>query len=243
MRFSLPAAGGALSLLGLCACATVSAPVLRHQTGETLGPKKFRASLRAEKSRIFAPASTTDTAEIEQEDSVFQGVILGLQAEAGILPKLDAQLGFSLTPSGGGWRVGAKYKVFQRGAFAGAAMLGYGASSGSGSVSYATSDAPIEIEQTLSMRILDFSMPVSFRIDPSFAIYGGWMLLRTNVNGSFGSSVVSDISYDPGLNIGVKITHGIFEGDLEFAMIRVHDPFMDGGRNIPFFGASFGILF
>ena len=40
-------------------CSTVSAPVLRNETGETLGQKHYRVFGHYESSRIFTPGEAT----------------------------------------------------------------------------------------------------------------------------------------------------------------------------------------
>jgi hypothetical protein len=239
--------GSALGGFGLAlwssGCTTVNAPVLRHQTGETLGQKKFRVSGHLETSRLFQPSSTVETAGIAQNTTIFQGSLLGVQAEAGVMPQLDLQGGANFTASGGGWKAGAKYQFFKNARFAASGMLGYAVSSGSGTVTYLTGATPVEISETLSAQTLDLSVPVSFRVGPMFAIYSGLMLLRSSVSGSLGTLVVSDVSYDLGTNLGMKITSGIFEGDLEFAFLSVNDPFALSRRMVPYAGLSFGVTF
>jgi hypothetical protein len=228
---------------GLCACTTVNAPVLRHETGETLGSKHLRVMGHFESSRLFQPAATAETAGIAQGNSVFEGSLLGVQVDGGVLPQLDLQLGANFTLDGGGWKAGAKYQFFRSARLAAAAMLGYAKSSGSGTVTYLTSGTPVQIDQTLSTYTIDLSVPVSFRINPSIAVYSGLMLLRSGATGSLGNNVVSDISNDIGSNLGVKVTVSMFEGDVEVAYLLVHDPFTDSAHFIPYAGFSFGVKF
>jgi hypothetical protein len=232
-----------LCALGGTACTTVSAPVLRHQTGETLGQKRFRIFGHYESSRIFQPISTPETVSVPQTNSIFQGSFVGVQAEGGVLPNLDLQLGTYFTSGGGGWRLGGKYQAYRSGRIAASAMLGYSAASGTGTVTYMTAAQPIEVSQTLSAYTVDLSVPVSFRINPMFAFYGGPMLLRSGVSGSFGGNVVSDTSNDLGANLGLQVTSGMFVGDLELAELKVHDPFADASRFVPYLGMSFGVVF
>lgn len=233
----------ALVMLAGSGCATVGAPVLHHQTGETLGQKRFRVFGHYETSRIFAPASTAETLGIEQDNSIFQGSFLGVEVDGGVLPQLDLQLGANFTAGGGGWRLGAKYQILRNGRIAVAAMAGYAATSGSGTYTYLTAATPVEIQQTLSASTIDLSMPVSYRVAGPFIVYGGPQFLRSGVSGSFGSAFVEDSTVDWGLNLGVQVTYGVFMGDLEVAEVLVQDPFTDSHRLIPFVGLSFGMMF
>lgn len=225
-------------------CATVSAPVLKQATGETLGVKKFRILAHYETSRVFAPGTPQGgTATVPQSDSVFRGSYLGVQGEAGILPKLDLQLGANFTASGGGWRVGAKYQIYKVGRFALAGMLGYAAASGTGTLQYLTDDTPQEFTQTLSAYTSDLSAPMSVRIMPWLVAYGGPMWLHSGASGSMAGSVVSDTFNDFGLNLGIQVTQWIFTGSIETAALLMKDPFTDSTRMVPYFGVSFGVVF
>lgn len=236
--------GALLLMLFGSGCATVSAPVLKQATGETLGVKKFRILAHYEMSRIFAPgAPQGGTATVAQKSSVFQGSYLGVQADAGVLTKLDLQLGANFTASGGGWRTGAKYQFLKRGRFALAGMLGYAAASGTGTLQYLTDDTPQEFTQTLSAYTVDMSIPVSLRVMPWLVVYGGPMWLHSGASGSFGGSVVSDTFNDFGTNLGLQITSWIFTGSIESAVLLMQDPFTDSTRMVPYVGVSFGVVF
>ena len=225
-------------------CSTVSAPVLRHETGEVLGEKHFRAYGHFETSRIFAPGAAGDANvfQISQDHSVFQGSYFGVQADGGVLPYLDLQLGANFTAGGGGWRLGAKYQVLRRGRIAVAAMAGYAAASGGGNVTYLTATTPETISLNLSAWTLDLSAPASFRISPWIQLYGGPMMLHSGVSGSYGGAVVGDSYNDFGMNLGLRIGTGLLFGDFEAAELMVQDPFTGGERFIPYMGVSFGVL-
>ncbi len=228
---------------GLCGCTTVATSVLRHQTGESLGVGKFRGFGYFETARLATPGTTEATYLIDQNKDVFQGMMLGMQGEVGVMQSLDLMLGTNFSADGGGWKVGAKYQFLKMGNLAGAGMLSYGARSAKGNVTYLTADQPVELATTLSAYTFDFSAPVSYRISPAFAAYSGLMLLRTSVSGSLGPDVVSMTNYDLGFNLGCKINAGRFEGTIEFAFLRVGDPFMDSTRIVPYAGLSFGVAF
>jgi hypothetical protein len=233
-----------LLVLSGAGCATVSAPVLKQATGESLGVKKFRILAHYEMSRIFAPGTPQGgTANVEQSNSVFQGSYLGVQAEGGVLPGLDLQLGANFTASGGGWRTGAKYQIYKGGRFAVASMLGYAAASGEGTLQYLTDDVPQEYTQTLSAYTVDVSIPMSVRINPMFVVYGGPMWLHSGASGSLGGNVVEDTFNDFGANLGLQISHWIFTGSIEAAGLLMRDPFMESTRLVPYAGVSFGVIF
>lgn len=226
-------------------CSTVSAPVLRNETGETLGQKRFRVFGHYESSRIFTPGEATDpiASGVNQNNSAFQGSLLGIQADGGVLPQLDAQVGAFFTSDGGGWRVGAKYQLHRGGRLAVAAMAGYSVMSGSGTVTYLTTGIPENIPQTLSSSTIDLSVPVSFRFGPVIALYGGPMWLHSAISGSYDGLVGADTYNDFGANLGLQFTSGIFTGDLEAAELLVQDPFVGSSRMVPYVGISFGVLF
>ncbi|OFZ21555.1 MAG: hypothetical protein A2X94_05470 [Bdellovibrionales bacterium GWB1_55_8] len=232
-------------LLAVPGCATMSTPVLRHETGESLGTGRFRASARYETTRTFAAVSDeiVSAGVAEQSTGTFRGTLLGVQVAAGIHANADVQLAGFLTPTGGGWRVGTKYTVKRQGPLSIAAMMGYGALSSAGSQSYLTQAQPVEIQQTLSSTTLDFSSPVSYRFSPTLAAYSGLVLIRTAVSGSFGSMVVNTSQTDFGANLGFRLNIGRYEGDIEAAMMRVYDPFTDGYRLIPFLGLGASMVF
>jgi len=238
-----------LGFLGLVAtasgCSTVGAPVLRHETGDTLGEKKVRVFAHFEMSRIFEPGAASDAqaAGISQNNSVFQGSLFGIEGEVGVLPQLDVQLGANFTATGGGWRLGSKYQFIRRGRFSVAGMAGFSSGSGSTSVSYITATGQEQLSQTLTAWTLDFSIPASLHVSSLLTLYGGPMMLHSGVSGSYGGTVVSDADNDFGLNLGVRVSSGIFVGDIEAAGLMVQDPFVGGERIVPYAGVSFGVLF
>jgi hypothetical protein len=229
-------------LLG-AGCSTVSAPVLRHETGEALGEKHFRVLGHFEASRIFAPGAATDAnvQGVAQGNSVFQGSFLGVEAEGGVLPRLDLQLGADFTLGGGGWRIGAKYELYRVNRVAIAAMAGFASGSGSSNVTYLTAATPETISLTLTAWTLDLSVPASFRLSPWIQLYGGPMMLHSGVSGSYGGAVVSDYYNDFGMNLGVRIGNGRFFGDIEAAYLLMNDPFVGGDRFVPYGGVAFGV--
>jgi hypothetical protein len=246
--FSLKAAttvvAMAIAMIVGSGCATVSAPVLKHATGETLGQKKFRVLGHYETSRIFAPGTPPEgTAGVAQKVEIFRGSFLGVQADGGVLPALDLQLGANFTSGGGGWRVGAKYQILKRGRFAVAGMAGYAAASGADSIEYLTDGTPLELAQTLSAYTFDVSIPASVRLMPWFVVYGGPMWLHSGAKGSLGSYVVNDTFNDFGASLGFQISYWIFTGGFEAAELLVDDRFTDTVRMIPYFGVSFGVMF
>ncbi|MGK5082566.1 hypothetical protein WDW37_04605 [Bdellovibrionota bacterium FG-1] len=234
----------AVAIILLSGCSTVAIPVLRHQTAEALGTQRFRVMGHIETARVFEPLATDQTLGIDQGASLFQGTVLGVRGEAGVSPKFDVQLGALFSSSGGGWRLGAKYEIVRLGGrFASAVSLGYGAASGSGTLTYLTAGQPVEMTQTISANCVDLAFPVSFKISPLMTAYSGLIFMRSYVSGNLGSTLVSDYSHDYGTNLGMKFSEGRFEGDVEIAFLRVSDPFAVSGRFIPYFGGSFGVTF
>ena len=106
-----------------------------------------------------------------------------------------------------------------------------------------TAGTPENVTQTLSAYTFDLSIPASYRFAPAVALYGGPMLLRSGVSGSYGGVVGTDTYDDMGVNLGFQVTSGMFTGDLEVAELLVKDPFVDSSRWIPYVGIAFGVLF
>jgi hypothetical protein len=233
----------ALACAAMCGCATVATPVLRHQTGETLGQNHYRAYGHLERGRIYAPSTTAETVGFEQKNDIYQSTVIGVVGEAGLFSRFDLQGGASFSSSGGGWRIGGKYQLSQKGNIAYAVVAGYSASSGSGKVQYTTEFGTTDISQTLSATVYDVTFPVSYRVSPDLLAYSGLMFLRSRVTGVFNNIGVSDASFNPGINIGFKARKGIFEGDVEIASLWLHDPFSDSSRLVPYFGGSLGVIF
>ena len=228
----------------LCACSTMTTPVLRHETGETLGAKRIKVAAKYESSRIytFVPSGSPVNG-IPQEGQIFQGSLFGLQGTVGVMQKIDFQLGWFLSYHGAGWRVGGKYQILRKNRLAVAGMLGYGADSSSGTVSYFTAMQPLEIDQTLSANTVDLSVPVSYRLTPGVAAYSGLMLFRSGITGTAGGVSVSGLTFDVGSNLGFRLNLDQYEADIEAAFLRIYDPFVDGYRIVPYVGVSVGIIF
>ena len=139
---------GTMILLG-AACSSVTTPVLKHETGETLGQGKAKGGIRVETGRMVPIfPSTMGLAGIEQTASVFTGQIVAIQGAVGIINKLDLGVGSFMSLGGGGWRVYTKFQALgapamgsKSGNFSVAALAGFGRYSSSGSVTYQTSNA------------------------------------------------------------------------------------------------------
>jgi hypothetical protein len=223
----------------------VTAPVLRHETGEALGQYKFRVSAYGEMARIYAPDTLpTEVQGISQKKEVFQAGLLGVQGAVGMLPKLDLQLGAYLSSGGGGWRLGAKYEILRGARFAVAGALAYGSRAGSGTVTYETAGPTLDLDQSLSAQMWELSVPVSFRLIPLVTAYGGLTFFRSAASGSFGTSVVSATFLDVGANLGMRFNvAGPFSADLEGAMLWISDPFIGSRRFIPYMGLGASVTF
>ena len=188
-------------------------------------------------------AAADPAAATIQDAALFQGGGFGITGSAGVLPQLDLQLGTAFSAGGGGWRMGAKYQWFKLGAIAVSGMFGYGAYSGSGDVAFLTAGTPETLNLAMSGHMWELGAPASFRLSPAFAVYSGLTFYHTGVHGSAGTQFVDGSANDLGWNIGIRITVGKIEGDLEAAFLRVHDPFEDSMRFIPYLGTAVGITF
>lgn len=239
MRYALP-----LVALVAQACGTMGTPVLRHETGESLGTGHFRAMGYVESNRVYPLVAAGDpAASIAQSSGVFQAAGFGVMGEAGAMDRLDLQLGTSFSAGGGGWRVGAKYQLVKAGPWAVAAMFGYGAYSGSDDVELVTATGTEDDTLSLTGKMWEISFPVSFRFTPAAAFYSGLAFYHAYVVGSAGTEFVSGTANDLGTNLGLRLTFGRVEGDLEAAFLRVYDPFQQSTRFVPYLGLACGISF
>lgn len=237
-----------LAALGLAAgsssCGTLSTSVLRHQTGEALGPGKIKVSGRIESARMIPVVDSADAAATTaQSTDVYQAASFGAQGEIGALPGLDFQLSTNYAKGGGGWRLGTKYELKRMGPIAVAVMAGYASYFGAGDVTYLTASTPETLSTTLAAQVFDIGFPISYRFSPGIALFSGLTYFHATVKGSVGNAAVSTSAGDLGMNLGFRITSGRVEGDLEGAMLRVSDPFTSGSKFVPFFGISCGVLF
>jgi predicted deacylase len=225
-------------------CGTLSTSVLRHETGESLGPGKAKISARIESARMIPVVASSDAAAATaQSTDVFQAASFGFQGEIGALPGLDFELATNYAKGGGGWRLGSKYELKRLGPIAIAVMGGYGSYFGAGDITYLTPGQPEDVSTTLAAQVLDLGIPVSYRFTPSIAIYSGLTYFHASVKGSVGTSAVEASGGDLGVNAGFRLTSGRIEGDLEGAFLRVSDPFVNGHRFVPYFGIGCGLLF
>ncbi len=64
----------------LTGCTTVTTPVLRHETGESLGGSgNFKAYAHIERARLVPVVGASSTAaSVAQKDDVFAGALLGV---------------------------------------------------------------------------------------------------------------------------------------------------------------------
>jgi hypothetical protein len=224
----------------------MSTPVLRHETGEALGGGgKFRVRAQLETSRLFpvVPADIAAPVTANQEGGLFRGGFFSIHGAAGVTKLLDVQLGTFYTITGGGWRLGSKYQLMQRGRLAMAGMIGYGRFSAKGTQSFSTVSGPVDVSHTLSASSLDISFPVSIRFSKGFALYSGLAYYRSDVTGSADMTGVNDYGNDIGTNVGVKINYGKFEGDIETAFVWMKDTIADSLRLVPYWGFSVGLNF
>lgn len=233
----------------------LSVPALKHETGETVGAGHFRFFGQLETAQTF-PVYPTDSsvAGVSQLSSVFQGTLMGMQAAVGVHKKVELQLGSFLSLRGGGWKLGAKYqilghptmdqgKIADRGNFAVSVAVRYETHAVAGTLTYQTATAPLDMDQTLSGTATEYSVPVSFRLSPNFAVYSGLSLTHSSVSGSVGTGYAQDSTNDFSTRLGVKVNFDRFEGDIETAVVALHDNFSDSARLVPYYGISFGVLF
>lgn len=230
----------------LTGCSTVATPLLRHETAETLGSGRYRVRASLGGARVFPilPASLVGvTTGVAQESGVLAAFQPVVQATAGVIDQLDLSLGTSILLKGGGWRLGAKYRAWSTGALALGAIAGVGRYSARGDVDFRTSTGSATADSVLAASQIDFGVPVSYRIDPEFAVYSGLQFFRTQMSGSVAGESLEQSVLDWGPNLGLHYTRGAFEGSAEAILLRVKDPVSAGSRFQIFFGVSGGVRF
>jgi hypothetical protein len=235
-----------LFLMTASGCSTLTAPVLRHETGENLGSGNFRVLAHFDSSRIFPVVPENSSAATTlQNGTVFTGSLFGVKGEVGVLSIVDLQAEGFAQMSGGGWRLGTKVGIVQLGDFFVAGSLGYGAYSGSGTVTFLTPGYPTDLAQSLSATTTDLSIPISYRISPTFTVYSGFTFYHSEAFGTAGSGGegVSYTSNDTSVNLGFRIVYGRYFGDVEAAILHLYDPFTGSMRSLPYFGAAIGAAF
>lgn len=122
-------------------------------------------------------------------------------------------------------------------------MVGYGAYSGNDDVTLATATGTEDETLSLSGKMWELSAPVSFRLNPTVAFYSGLAFYHASVVGSAGTDFVSGDAADLGTNLGIRLTFGRVEGDVEAAFLRVYDPFEQSTRYVPYLGIACGVTF
>ena len=224
----------------------MSVPVMRHETGETLDPWDFQLRGSVEFSRDFPFVPPTSlAAAVVQDGGIYGASLITAAGVVGLFPRLNAQIGTAFSSSSSGWKVSAKYQFFgatgsaSKG-LAAAGMFGVGSYSGQGTLAYQTSAGTQNLDQSLSSRMFDISVPVSFRFSPEFAVYSGVTLYHHYVSGSSAGGVIANVANDLGINLGVKMVFGKFETDVELTFLNVPDAFTPSSKFLTFFGASFG---
>lgn len=229
----------------LTGCASMTTPVLRHETGDTLGSGAYRVRGRLETSRVFPFAPSTVAAQgVAQDNGVFTGGLVGIEGAMGILNSLDGSLGAFFGVGGSGWRLGTKYKFLGSGAFSLAGMIGLGKYSGSGTAKLRTgTTGESSVTNTLSATVIDFGVPVSYAFTKETVVYSGLHFFKSSVKGSAATEVVSGSSTDYGPNIGLRFQVSQVEVDVEIMLLKVKDPFGGTSKMIPFFGVAGGIPF
>lgn len=234
-----------LGTLALGGCSTMSTPVLRHETGETLGPGKSRLGAGLDSSRMYGLIPSTSPAVGQaQEVDVLRSSHLWLGGSIGLLTKTDIGLRTYFKLGGSGWRLGVKQGLFKFGNLSIAGALNYGSHVGKGSVSYLSSTSQaVAVEQVLGAKQIDFGVPLSYRFGNGLVSYGGLTYFSTNVTGVADTVAVTKSVGEIGLNLGVRIPwSGLgrpMEVDIEGAMLSASDP--TGGGSMLHYGLGLGI--
>lgn len=228
----------------LSACSSMSTPVLRHETGETLAPGQARAGIIAEASRLYLVAPlTSGITSVAQDSAVLRGSLLGAYGSFGV-PwgfELGARTYFAL--AGGGWRASVKRNVVSAGALAVATQVGYGQYVGRGTVTYATTASTIDVTQVLSARQIELSAPVSYKMGAQTWVYSGITYYKTNIVGAASDTGMSTSEGDIGFNLGLRMGFGTVQFDIETAMLKASSELTGQSQMLPYFGFAGGITF
>lgn len=245
----------AFGFLIFTGCSTLSTPVLRHETGDTLGAGNTKVVGGYETARMYGLIPSTSAASgIAQDSGVLRSSLMHIGVRYGVLPTTDLQLNTYFKLGGAGWRLGAKRELFKWGSLHFALILGYGSHVGKGTVSYSTTAASststssssttggnVDVEQTLGAKQLDFGIPLSYAFSDSLTVYGGFTYYSTSVTGVADTEAVKKSFGDMGFNLGVRFPAYGLEWDIEGAMLSASDP--TGGGMMPHFGLGVGMPF
>jgi hypothetical protein len=233
----------------LCACASVSTPVLRHETADALEFGKFRAGVGLETSHQYAFAPLASAASgVTQDGSLFVGNHLGLFGTAGFFGGTELQLRSYFSVGGGGWRASVKYQALKMASLSAALLVGYGKYTGTGTQALATttgssgSTGTVDVVQTLAARQIDFGPVVSYKIGTT-SIYGGATYYANQLTGVVDTTAVSSKFEELGFNLGVRIGLGAYDLDVEGAMAPIKDAVSGASNSTLFFGIAGGINF
>lgn len=228
-------------------CSALTTPVLRQETGETLGQGRLRASAQLETGRIVpvVPAAVALAAVGNTQDSgIFSGLLFSLGGSYGVLPTTDIQLRTFYPLSGGGWRIGLKQQIIKGSNLAVAGMVGYGHYAAKGNYTINTG-SPTEVDTVMSASQVDFSIPVSYRLGSSVWVYSGFNVYMTSLIGVANTEADTASATDLGVNLGVKIKLSPrYDLSLEGAMLlSAGGPFGSEVGHSPYFGLGLGVLF
>lgn len=246
----------------LSACSTLSIPVLKHETGETIGVNSKNVSLKAETSRAIPTVPVIDgvTFSSTQESNPTQSGLLGLYFKYGIIENLDLKIDTPFFLGGGGWRLSAKYQLLgapasssNAGNFAISAMVAYGNFASSGDVTYNTSSGDASTAsvstgeatyvQSLSATSIEFSFPISYKIFDGFVVYSGLHYSLLKADGTIHLIATEVSTSDLSFNLGIQNKFDTVLVNIEGMLLRAENPFNGESSFESYFGVSAGITF
>jgi hypothetical protein len=237
-------------LLALTGCGTMSIPVMRHDTGETLLPWDFqiRGSMEFSRDFPFVPP-LAPAAGIAQDGGVYGASLITATGVVGAFPKFNLELQTAFSASSAGWKFSGKYQFYGKPGMtekglAASGKFGIGTYSGQGTVALRVDSIGTiqSFDQSLSSRMFDVSVPVSYRFSPEFAVYSGLTWYHHYVSGSAAGGLISNVANDWGFNLGLKMKFNKFETDVELVFLNVPDAFTESSRFLTFIGVSFGLI-
>jgi len=253
-----------LVFLVLTSCSTVALPVIRNETGETLGAnqKQISATIMTGRAIPIIPSSLESAfATSQTTSSPFSSLVGTASFKYGFLVNLDIRFDTVLLLTGGGWRGTVKYQLLgtpqssnAAGNFAVSGMLSHGRYASQGSVTYDTassssststssSSGSASYTQRLSTASTDISVPISYRFSDSFAVYSGLHSFISSSEGTLDTSSLEASNFDLGINLGLQIKIDTIRLDLESMMLKVDSPFSGSSEFTLLFGAGGSIVF
>ena len=229
----------------LFGCSSMKLPILRGETGESLGAGRLRVNgeLGTGRTVPMVPAALA-AVTTSQDTGIFRSPLLGAGVAYGVAGSTDLQLKTFYSFGGGGWRLGLKNQFIKGGSFAVAGTVGYGQHSAKGSFDITDSGSTTAVSTVLSASQIDLGVPVSYRVGAGSILYSGLTLYLNSVSGSANAEAVSQSFSDFAFNLGFRQNVSArIDLSFELALAKLGGPFGSSAGMVPYFGLGVGVGF